>query len=115
MSEGTLIQRATVTFDLRCKSPLHVGATGYSLDLGIMDSAEPKQVVRGSGGVPYISGSTLRGWMRNLVQLACSNEGFSEDLNKGKPVADFLFGASATQVDRGKSGCVDVGAYSGPS
>ncbi|MFQ6087613.1 MAG: type III-A CRISPR-associated RAMP protein Csm3, partial [Candidatus Methanofastidiosia archaeon] len=76
-----------------CTTGLSIGGTDVSIDIGGVD----KIVVRDPiSGLPYIPGSSLKGKMRSLLELAkgkISNDG--KPCNCGKCVVCKIFGISA--------------------
>ena len=91
MSEIKLKKKIIYTGNIELKTGLHIGGTNAALNIGGTD----KFVVRNPiTNIPYIPGSSLKGKMRSLVEIA------NGESNKGKPTNDpsskagALFGVS---------------------
>lgn len=93
---ATLIKKVIYTGTIVLKTGLHIGGTNANLNIGGPD----KFVVRNPiNNLPYIPGSSLKGKMRSLVELA------NGETNEGKPTSNIrhkaaaLFGVAAEIAD----------------
>lgn len=91
MSTIKLVKKIIYTGTITLKTGLHIGGTNAALNIGGPD----KFVVRNPiNNIPYIPGSSLKGKMRSLVEIA------NGETNEGKPTnnpnhkAGKLFGIS---------------------
>jgi CRISPR-associated protein Csm3 len=82
MSSVKLIKKIVYTGTITLKTGLHIGGTNAALNIGGPD----KFVVRNPiSNIPYIPGSSLKGKMRALVEIA------NGETNAGKPSNDPQF------------------------
>lgn len=85
--EKKIIYIGTITL----KTGLHIGGTNASLNIGGPD----KFVVRNPiSNIPYIPGSSLKGKMRSLVEIANGETKGGKPTNNPKSKAGALFGIS---------------------
>ena len=83
--------RLIINADLVVKTGLHIGGGNSSIDIGGIDSS----VIKDYNGEPYIPGSSLKGKLRSLTELAYgySNEG--KPCNCGKCPVCKIYGVGA--------------------
>ena len=63
-TELTFLGKLVIEGEILCETGLHIGAGKGSLEIGGADNP----VVKDAFGLPYIPGSTLRGWLRSLLE-----------------------------------------------
>lgn len=93
MAAIKLVKKIIYTGTITLKTGLHIGGTNAALNIGGPD----KFVVRNPiNNVPYIPGSSLKGKMRALVEIAkgCTSGGKASD--DPKSISGELFGVAAT-------------------
>lgn len=89
--EKKLIKKVIYTGKIILKTGLHIGATNANLNIGGPD----KFVVRNPiNNLPYIPGSSLKGKMRALVEIANGETNGGKPTNKITDKAGALFGVS---------------------
>jgi CRISPR-associated protein Csm3 len=91
MSEVKLIKKIIYTGTITLKTGLHIGGTNAALNIGGPD----KFVVRNPiNNIPYIPGSSLKGKMRSLVEIANGETKGGKPSNDPTSKAGQLFGIS---------------------
>ncbi len=91
--EKKVIYTGTITL----KTGLHIGGTNASLNIGGPD----KFVVRNPiSNIPYIPGSSLKGKMRSLVEIANGETNEGKPSNNPESKAGKLFGTSGDGDDK---------------
>lgn len=89
--EKKLIKKVIYTGKIILKTGLHIGGTNANLNIGGPD----KFVVRNPiNNIPYIPGSSLKGKMRALVEIANGETNGGKPTNKITTKAGALFGVS---------------------
>ncbi len=89
MSSIKLKKKIIYTGTIVLKTGLHIGGTNTALNIGGPD----KFVVRNPiNQLPYIPGSSLKGKMRSLIELACGNTNNGDATKDPKTKAGKLFG-----------------------
>ena len=89
--ETKLIKKVVYTGRIILKTGLHIGGTNANLNIGGPD----KFVVRNPiNNIPYIPGSSLKGKMRSLVEIANGETSGGKPTNKIGDRAGALFGVS---------------------
>lgn len=89
MSDIKLKKKIIYTGTIVLKTGLHIGGTNTALNIGGPD----KFVVRNPiNQLPYIPGSSLKGKMRSLIELACGNTNNGDATKDPKTKAGKLFG-----------------------
>lgn len=89
--EKKLIKKVIYTGKIILKTGLHIGGTNANLNIGGPD----KFVVRNPiNNIPYIPGSSLKGKMRALVEIANGETNGGKPSNKITTKAGALFGVS---------------------
>jgi CRISPR-associated protein Csm3 len=99
MSNIQLIKKILYTGTITLKTGLHIGGTNASLNIGGPD----KFVVRNPiNSIPYIPGSSLKGKMRALIEIAHKSVDTSKEGKVGpskdptsKSASGYLFGVAA--------------------
>jgi len=90
--EKKVIYKGTITL----KTGLHIGGTNASLNIGGPD----KFVVRNPlTNIPYIPGSSLKGKMRSLVEIANGETNGGKPSNNPKSKAGQLFGTAGDSAE----------------
>jgi len=98
MSSIKLIKKIIYTGTITLKTGLHIGGTNAALNIGGPD----KFVVRNPiNNIPYIPGSSLKGKMRALVEIANGETDNGKPTNDPNSKAGKLFGISG-DTDRSK-------------
>jgi CRISPR-associated protein Csm3 len=91
MSSVKLIKKIVYTGTITLKTGLHIGGTNAALNIGGPD----KFVVRNPlSNIPYIPGSSLKGKMRSLVEIANGETNGGKPSNNPNSKAGKLFGIS---------------------
>ena len=91
MSNIKLIKKIVYTGTITLKTGLHIGGTNAALNIGGPD----KFVVRNPiNNIPYIPGSSLKGKMRALVEIANGETNSGKPTNNPNSKAGKLFGIS---------------------
>jgi CRISPR-associated protein Csm3 len=91
MATIQLKKKVIYTGVIELKSGLHIGGTNASLNIGGPD----KFVVRNPiNNIPYIPGSSLKGKMRALVEIANGESNHGKPSNNPKSKAGALFGVA---------------------
>lgn len=91
MSTVKLEKKVLYTGTITLKTGLHIGGTNAALNIGGPD----KFVVRNPiNNIPYIPGSSLKGKMRALVEIANGETNNGKPTNDPKSKAGSLFGIS---------------------
>lgn len=91
MSTIKLIKKVIYTGTITLKTGLHIGGTNAALNIGGPD----KFVVRNPiNNIPYIPGSSLKGKMRSLVEIANGESNGGKPTNNPESKAGALFGVS---------------------
>jgi CRISPR-associated protein Csm3 len=91
MSSIKLTKKIVYTGTITLKTGLHVGGTNAALNIGGPD----KFVVRNPlTNIPYIPGSSLKGKMRSLVEIANGETNGGKPTNDSNSKAGKLFGIS---------------------
>lgn len=96
MAAIKLVKKIIYTGTITLKTGLHIGGTNAALNIGGPD----KFVVRNPiNNVPYIPGSSLKGKMRALVEIAkgCISDGKAS--NDPKSISGELFGVATGRED----------------
>ncbi len=96
MAAIKLVKKIIYTGTITLKTGLHIGGTNAALNIGGPD----KFVVRNPiNNVPYIPGSSLKGKMRALVEIAkgCISDGKAS--NDPKSISGELFGVATGNSD----------------
>lgn len=96
MAAIKLVKKIIYTGTITLKTGLHIGGTNAALNIGGPD----KFVVRNPiNNVPYIPGSSLKGKMRALVEIAkgCISDGKAS--NDPKSISGELFGVATGKED----------------
>lgn len=96
MAAIKLVKKIIYTGTITLKTGLHIGGTNAALNIGGPD----KFVVRNPiNNVPYIPGSSLKGKMRALVEIAkgCISDGKAS--NDPKSISGELFGVATGRDD----------------
>lgn len=96
MAAIKLMKKIIYTGTITLKTGLHIGGTNAALNIGGPD----KFVVRNPiNNVPYIPGSSLKGKMRALVEIAngCTSDGKAS--NDPKSISGELFGVATGRED----------------
>ena len=96
MAAIKLVKKIIYTGTITLKTGLHIGGTNAALNIGGPD----KFVVRNPiNNVPYIPGSSLKGKMRGLVEIAkgCISDGKAS--NDPKSISGELFGVATGNSD----------------
>ena len=74
-----------ITGTIVCESGLHIGGSSDSVDIGGSDNPVIRDIIT---GYPYIPGSSLKGKLRSLLELADKKSSESVISNKGKVSTD---------------------------
>lgn len=74
-----------ITGTIVCESGLHIGGSSDAVDIGGSDNPVIRDVITGH---PYIPGSSLKGKLRSLLELADKQSSESVIKNKGKVASD---------------------------
>lgn len=91
MSSIKLTKKIIYTGTITIKTGLHIGGTNAALNIGGPD----KFVVRNPiNNIPYIPGSSLKGKMRSLVEIANGETNGGKPTNRADSKAGALFGVS---------------------
>ena len=91
MSAIKLVKKIIYTGTIELKTGLHIGGTNAALNIGGPD----KFVVRNPiNNIPYIPGSSLKGKMRALVEIANGETNGGKPTNNPNTKAGALFGVS---------------------
>lgn len=91
MANIKLIKKIIYTGTITLKTGLHIGGTNAALNIGGPD----KFVVRNPlNNIPYIPGSSLKGKMRSLVEIANGETNGGKPTNRADSKAGALFGVS---------------------
>ena len=91
MSSVKLNKKIIYTGTIELKTGLHIGGTNAALNIGGPD----KFVVRNPiTNIPYIPGSSLKGKMRSLVEIANGETNAGKPTNNPNSKAGSLFGVS---------------------
>lgn len=91
MSTIKLIKKVIYTGTITLKTGLHIGGTNAALNIGGPD----KFVVRNPiNNIPYIPGSSLKGKMRSLIEIANGESNGGKPTNNPESKAGALFGVS---------------------
>jgi CRISPR-associated protein Csm3 len=91
MSNIKLTKKIVYTGTITLKTGLHIGGTNAALNIGGPD----KFVVRNPiNNIPYIPGSSLKGKMRSLVEIANGETNNGKPTNNPNSKAGKLFGIS---------------------
>ena len=91
MATIKLIKKIIYTGTITLKTGLHIGGTNAALNIGGPD----KFVVRNPiNNIPYIPGSSLKGKMRSLIEIAKGETNGGKPTNNPKHKAGALFGVS---------------------
>jgi len=91
MTNIRLIKKIIYTGTITLKTGLHIGGTNSALNIGGPD----KFVVRNPlNNIPYIPGSSLKGKMRSLVEIANGETNNGKPTNNAASRAGSLFGVS---------------------
>lgn len=91
MSSIKLVKKIVYNGVITLKTGLHIGGTNAALDIGGPD----KFVVRNPiNNIPYIPGSSLKGKMRSLVEIANGETNGGKPTNNPNSRAGALFGIS---------------------
>lgn len=86
-----LIKKVLYTGTITLKTGLHIGGTNAALNIGGPD----KFVVRNPiNNIPYIPGSSLKGKLRSLVEIANGETNNGKPTNNPESKAGALFGVS---------------------
>ncbi|WP_291528069.1 type III-A CRISPR-associated RAMP protein Csm3 [Bacteroides sp. UBA939] len=94
--ETKLIKKVVYAGTIELKTGLHIGGTNAALNIGGPD----KFVVRNPiNNIPYIPGSSLKGKMRALVEIANGETNNGKPTNNPKHKAGALFGISGDSND----------------
>ncbi len=92
MTTGKLNKKIIYTGNITLKTGLHIGGTNAALNIGGPD----KFVVRNPiNNIPYIPGSSLKGKMRALIEIANGETTNGKPTNNPHHKAGALFGISA--------------------
>lgn len=91
-----MIGKLIIRGDILIMSGLHIGAGNSSIEIGGIDSS----VIKNHKGIPYIPGSSLKGKLRSLSELAygkvsVDSEGKALPCNCGKCEICKIYGTSA--------------------
>ena len=91
MATIKLIKKILYTGTITLRTGLHIGGTNAALNIGGPD----KFVVRNPvDNIPYIPGSSLKGKMRSLVEIANGETNNGKPTNRADSKAGSLFGVS---------------------
>lgn len=91
MSAIKLTKKIVYSGTITLKTGLHIGGTNASLNIGGPD----KFVVRNPiNNIPYIPGSSLKGKMRALIEIANGETNEGKPTNNPNSKAGYLFGVS---------------------
>lgn len=91
MSAIKLTKKIVYSGTITLKTGLHIGGTNASLNIGGPD----KFVVRNPiNNIPYIPGSSLKGKMRALIEIANGETNGGKPTNNPNSNAGYLFGVS---------------------
>ncbi|WP_455584484.1 type III-A CRISPR-associated RAMP protein Csm3 [Bacteroides sp.] len=86
-----LVKKIVYTGSILLKTGLHIGGTNAALNIGGPD----KFVVRNPiNNIPYIPGSSLKGKIRSLVEIANGESNAGKPSNNPKSKAGALFGTA---------------------
>ncbi len=96
--ENRLLGRLFVSGRLETLTGLHIGGAKTALDIGGIDN----NVIKTVKGVPFIPGSSLKGKLRSLVELAYGFDGLCDDINHESGIA-LIFGFSKGDGESNKS------------
>ncbi|MEA1986139.1 MAG: type III-A CRISPR-associated RAMP protein Csm3 [Candidatus Marinimicrobia bacterium] len=99
-----LIKKIFINGKIRLLSGMHIGGSSSALDIGGIDS----NVIKDANGVPYIPGSSIKGKMRNLMEMKYSkytqrtgkvDSGMDKNAEDGNRDIQKLFGSVAKEAD----------------
>lgn len=103
---GALKGRIIINADILLKTGMHIGAGNNSIEIGGIDSS----VVKTYKGEPYIPGSSIKGKLRSLTEIAEGRINISEN-NRGNIKGDLcqcgkcpvckIYGVSANNNEEG--------------
>lgn len=99
-----MLGRLIINADLVVKTGLHIGGSSTSVEIGGIDNS----VIKNHKGEPYIPGSSLKGKLRSLTELAygmvCKEEKTGKNLpcNCGECFICKIYGVSASESNNGK-------------
>jgi CRISPR-associated protein Csm3 len=97
MSSIKLTKKIVYTGTITLKTGLHIGGTNAALNIGGPD----KFVVRNPiSNIPYIPGSSLKGKMRSLVEIANGETDGGKPTNTPNSTAGKLFGVAGDNDDK---------------
>jgi CRISPR-associated protein Csm3 len=92
-----LVKKVIYTGTITLKTGLHIGGTNASLNIGGPD----KFVVRNPiNNIPYIPGSSIKGKMRSLVEIANGETNGGKPSNNPESKAGKLFGTAGDGDDK---------------
>lgn len=98
-----MLGRLIINADLVAKTGLHIGGSSTNVEIGGMENS----VIKNHKGEPYIPGSSLKGKLRSLTELAhnkISKNGKGENLpcNCGECFVCKIYGVSASEENKKK-------------
>lgn len=96
-----MLGRLIINADLVVKTGLHIGGGSTSVEIGGIDNS----VIKNHKGEPYIPGSSLKGKLRSLTELAYNKMGKNEKgenlpCNCGKCFVCKIYGVSASEENK---------------
>ncbi|SMC29414.1 CRISPR-associated protein Csm3 [Clostridium acidisoli DSM 12555] len=96
-----MLGRLIINADLVVKTGLHIGGGNSSVEIGGIDNS----VIKNHKGEPYIPGSSLKGKLRSLTELAHNKIGKNEKgenlpCNCGECIICKIYGASASEENK---------------
>lgn len=92
-----ILGRVIIKADLVVKTGLHIGGGNSTLEIGGIDNS----VIKNYKGQPYVPGSSLKGKMRSLTELALG-KGNGKPCECGECEVCEIYGVGANQGTKGK-------------
>lgn len=104
-----MLGRLIINADLVVKTGLHIGSGSASVEIGGIDNS----VIKNHKGEPYIPGSSIKGKLRSLTELAhgkISKNGKGENLpcNCGKCFVCKIYGVSSNVIDEKEKNNIEI-------